>query len=306
MRWRALLAAAGLVLAAAIAIVFASRELPSATSAAVAVPAPAQLDSRTVSRTIRVALPAPAGAPVRSGGVTGVPALTDGVLTDAVADARAGRIDPVELGLRLRATGPGSGAVLLRELEKERSPALLLQLALALGARLDDPALLADTVRSLRAGSDELRAVGLLALLGRDAPDALRLAADTLASGSPDARATAAFLLNNAPAALSGDTAERALAAARKALSEPDSGARLREEAATLLGRPPATAADLALLERTVFTGEPAVRMRALAALEAAGANGALLRDIFDRAAHDATAPERLVEMANAWRAMHP
>ncbi len=232
------------------------------------------------------------------------------LIDQALDDARAGRADPVELGRRLRAATAGHpelGSAVLRALAAERSPAVALQLAQVLGTLEDDATLRAETVATLRAGSSESRSTGLIALLGRGEPEVLQLAAATLgADPSAEARASAAFLLNNAPGELPAAALRDALEAARRALSGDDpAGTRLREESATLLGRPAATTADLALLEQCVFHGEPALRMRALAALEQTGEDRALLRSTFDRVAADPAAPERLVEMAKVWRAAH-
>jgi len=194
-----------------------------------------------------------------------------------------------------------SGAALLQALLQERSPQNALQIARALAAHEGDDALRAQTIAALRA-APEARSVGLLALMGRADRDALQLAADTLAShGNPEAGATAAFVLDNAHADALPD---EAYAAARQALRDHWDGARLREETATLLGRPDAPAEDLSLLEQVALAEAPAVRMRALAALDVAG--DPMLGEVCDRISRDPAAPDRLVEMARAWRAMHP
>ena len=223
--------------------------------------------------------------------------------SQALAEARAGRLGAADLRRRLReesAGHPELGSGLLRELAAERTPGIALALAQALAGLQDDDRVRRETVEVLTA-APEAREVGLLALQGRDDLQALRLAADTLAKGTPEARATAAFVLNRAPA----PPPEDALASAREALSDPRSGARLREEAATLLGRPGALPGDLALLERLVFEGEPAVQMRALAAIDVGG-GADRLPAIVDRVLRERGAPERLLEMARAWRAAHP
>src|SRR5260221_2026899 len=227
----------------------------------------------------------------------------------AISEARAGRIDAVELGRRLHETTAGhaeQGGMLLGALVEERSPAVALQLAHSLAGLENDSTLRAQTVAALREGPAAAREVGLLSLLGRGEPEALQLAADTLQSGTPFARATAAFVLNNAPLPLNGDVADRTLATAREALTDSTADTRLREESTTLLGQPGAPEQDVALLERTILGGEPAVRMRALAALEATGVSMARMQAACDRVLRDSSAPERLLEMARAWRAAHP
>lgn len=212
---------------------------------------------------------------------------------DAVAEARLAHIDPVELGQRLRTSR--DGRAMLDALVDERDPAIALKLAQALGGMLDDGALRAQAIDALRTARS--REVSLLALLGRGEPDAVQLEADTLASGSSEERATAAFLLNNAPSA----PPRSAIDAARAALQDPQAGARLREESATLLGK----AGDVDALREALFgkEAEPAVRMRALAALDMAGDD---IGADCDRLAADPNTPPRLAEMAKAWRAAHP
>ena len=274
------------LLAAGALLLFQARVAQTSIRAVAPQPEPASIvheEQRTVAVALPAALSNVAARAARSRSVE-----------DAVDEARAGHIDPVELSRRLRAAGVADGPALLRALVEEKEPAIALQLAQALGGLLDDPPLRAQTVAALRSAPS--REVGLLALLGRGEPDALALAADTLVEGSPEARATAAFVLNNAPV----PPPDRALTAARAALADAQSGARLREEAATLLGRSPG---DEKLLEGALFQAEPAVRMRALAALDVAGSD---LRDDCDRLLRDPEAPPRLVEMAKAWRAMHP
>jgi hypothetical protein len=193
------------------------------------------------------------------------------------------------------------GRALLDALVHERSPQAALKLARELARKEDDPALLGETVAALR-DAPEARQVGLLALLGRGDRSALQLAADTLAGrGDAETRATAAFVLHNAPVDALPD---QAYAAAREALRDRSAGARLREEAATLLGRPDAPASDVGLLEQVALDDAPAVSMRALAALDFAA--DPRMGDLCDRIAADSAAPDRLVQMARAWRAAHP
>lgn len=221
-------------------------------------------------------------------------AVRAGAVPSALAEAHAGRLHGAELFDRLRAAPDGDA--LLHALLEERSPEIALQLARALAELQDDDGLRTRTVASLRAAPESARTVGLLALLGREEPDALALATDTLVnSRDAETRATAAFVLGNVTA-----PPERALAAARAVLQDSQEGARLREEAATLLGQEGAPREDLALLERLALLAEPAVRMRALAALDAAGGN---LRSVCERIVADSAAPERLVQMAHAWLA---
>ncbi len=222
----------------------------------------------------------------------------------AIADARAGKIDAVELGNRLRAAianHPELGHGLLKEMVAERSPALAMQMAQALATLLDDPTLRQETVDALRAGGPEARAVGLMALMGRGEPEALDLAAESFSQDSGDARATAAFVLNNAPGGVTGEVADEALAAARSALNDPNADAHLREEAATMLGRQDASAADVQLLDGLVFSGDQSVRARALAALEASSADRGHVMATFNRVANDPSSPEQLALMAKAY-----
>ena len=195
----------------------------------------------------------------------------------------------------------GDGPALLDALVEERSPETALQLARALAQYEGDDALRAQTVAALRAAPQAQR-VGLLSLMGRSDPDVLQLAAETLAAhGDPEAGATAAFVLHNAHADALPD---KAYAAARQALREKWDGARLREEATSLLGREDATNEDVSLLEHLALTDAPAVRMRALAALDFAA--DPRLGEVCDTILRDDRAPERLKQMAHAWRAMHP
>jgi hypothetical protein len=226
----------------------------------------------------------------------------------AIAEARAGRIDPVELGQRLRASSAGHpelGPGLLAELGRERNPPLAMAIAQSLASLEEDERLRQETVDVLRQ-TPSARAVGMMALLGRGEREVVELASDSFVHDGPEARATAGFLLNNLAEPL--DDAEEVLQAARRALEDPNTPARVREEAATLLGRKDASGADIALLERLVLDpsgAEVAVRARALAALDQTGLEISQLRSIFGRVARDTASPYPLAQMASAWLAAH-
>src|SRR5206468_2563853 len=124
------------------------------------------------------------------------------------------------------------------------------QLAHALAGLLDDAPLRDAAVAALRDGGAERREVGLMALLGRGEANAVALASSSFVGDPPAARATAAWLLNNLPDGGERSLSAEVLDAARAALADPAAGERVREEATGLLGRPGASDADLALLER--------------------------------------------------------
>jgi hypothetical protein len=211
-----------------------------------------------------------------------------GAVREAVRAAREGRIDPVAFGIRLDAlagAGPAAGEAILEALLSERDPAIGLKLAQGLAPHLEDGALRRATIDALRAAEPAARATGLLALLGRGEPEAIAFEADCFVSDAPEARATAGFLLNQAPAGAAPAARERVLEAARAALRDPSSPARLREESAGILGRPDAEPGDLALLERTLLeAAEAGVRGRAFLALTAAGVSAARVRPVLEEA----------------------
>jgi HEAT repeats len=228
----------------------------------------------------------------------------EGALQRALDDAKRGQIDALELGRRARAAvqaDPRSGRALLQAMLDERSPENAMQLARALGPQLDDPALRSETLDALEKAQPRVRAQGLLALLGRSDPEALQLEADSLGPNGGEARSTAAFLLANANGAQVPDDA---LVQARAALGDRSADALLREQCATLLGRSGAPDSDAALLQDAVRDADPAVRMRALAALEQTGSSR--FAAALDTITNDPTAPERLTEMAAAWRGRRP
>jgi hypothetical protein len=227
-----------------------------------------------------------------------------GAAEAAIADARAGRIDAIALGLRLHdavLNHPELGHGLLLEMIAEKSPQLTMQMAHALAGLEDDATLRQQTVDALRAAPSSARAVGMMALLGRTEPECVDLEAESFARDPDDARATAAFLLNNSGGM--GPFADQAVATARDALANPDADARVREEATTMLGRQDATPADVATLERLTSDASPAVQARALAALEASNADRSQVLAAFNRVANDPTAAEIVQQMAKAYLA---
>ncbi len=215
----------------------------------------------------------------------------------AVSDARAKRLAPGDLGTRLHdvvGNGAAGGAAVLAELRDERDPAIALKLAQALAATLDDPTLRAQTVEVLEKAPPAARAVGLLALLGRRDPEVVAFAARSFTNDDPEARATAGFLLEQTFDALDGPRASAVLEAARKALADPRSPERLREEALGLIGRAGAPASDVGLLERALLEDPSvAVRGRAFQGLALAG-DPARIRIVLERALADERNPEEL------------
>ncbi|GIW72984.1 MAG: hypothetical protein KatS3mg102_2526 [Planctomycetota bacterium] len=226
-------------------------------------------------------------------------------IEQALAEARGGRLDPVDLESRLRELvrdDPLAGTALLEALLAERDQALALKLAQVLGGLLDDPALRAATVRELAAAPARVREVGLLALLGRGEPEVSALLQEAFLHDPPQARATAAFVLNHAPAAGGRRLPVQVLEAARAALRDPlGTPARLREEALGLLGRPGATEEDLWLLEQALLQGpEPTVKGRAFRALIATGVPIGRIRGTLERALRDPALPEAIREAIRA------
>ena len=228
-------------------------------------------------------------------------------VADAIAEARAGRLEPVAFGLRLAEAvraQPGAARPVLDALLEERSPELGLQLARALALGLDDPGLRRDTVEGLRAAPPAARATGLLALLGRPEKDVLDLSVAAFLDDATDARAAAGFVLGQRPGGVPEPEGERVRGAARAALGSRDAPPRLREASLGLLGRPGASETDLGLLETASLDGrDPAVRSQALAALVATDAPASRLGPTLERVAADAAAPEALRKVARAYLA---
>jgi hypothetical protein len=217
----------------------------------------------------------------------------------AIRAAREGAMDAVDLEMKLRELArddPLLGTTLLEEMLAERRPDLALKLAQVLATLLDDEALRGAAVRSLRDAPPEARAVGLMALLGRGEREALDLAASSFVGDAPEARATAGFLLNNAPGSLPPGVRARAEIAARAALDDESAPGRVREEAVTLLGRPGASDADVDRIERALRSPDPNVRGRAVRALFDAEVPIARTRALLEQVAADPTTPEPLRE----------
>lgn len=249
-------------------------------------------------------------------GASGVEALAlaarahvarEGAIRAAVLAARAGEIDPVDLGLRLHEIGGSAldaGPALLALLVEEPDPAIAFKLAQALAALQDDAPIRRATVEALRRAEPGTRAVGLLALLGRTEPEAVALAAECFVGDVPAARGTAGFLLNQVPEALPAPLAATVRETARAALADPAAAApdRVREEAAGLLGRPGAPEVDVALLERTMLDApERTVRGRAFVALVETGAGFDRIGPACARVLSDESAPPELRAAARAY-----
>src|SRR5262249_42114014 len=123
----------------------------------------------------------------------------------------------------------------------------------------------------------------------------LALEAKSFDSDSPDARATAGFLLNQAWEGLSPDQAAHAQDTARAALADAGSSSRLREESLGMLGHPGASDRDVGLIENALLgSPEEAVRGRALHALVESGAPAARMKPVLERALADPRTSEPL------------
>jgi len=226
-----------------------------------------------------------------------------------LADMTAGRLDPLDGGRKLEEALRGRADLahpVIGALAGEKKPEVAFPLARALGVAQDDPDVRAATIDALKGAAPEARAVGLLALLGRGEPEALSLATACYLDDVPEARATAAFLLNNAPRGLPEADATRVRDAARAALSTRGTAPRVREESLGLLGREGAPEADLGLLERALLEpGDTAVRSRALASLFATNASGPRLRPTLERAMADPALPAQVREAARLYLLAH-
>lgn len=218
-----------------------------------------------------------------------------GVVRAALRDAPP----PGELGRRLHdavtADPRGAGEALLEALVTPQAPEVALELAQALARCLHDDGLRRDTVEALAAAGPEVRAVGLLALLGRAEPECVALARRSFERDPDAARATAAFLLGLTYERLPAADAAAVRDTAREALARSDTPERVREEALGLVGHAGATATDVAAIERALLEDpSAAVRGRAFLALVECGQPAGRTRAVLERAAQDAATPEPL------------